>query len=95
MEEAKEKNIMIDRFKEFTINQTKKIVDDTYDKWIEVKNKYDNKTLDNLSDLIYIIYEGDVEYSEYLEKKEYWFEKFKDEEIITNKLKRDFGWWKE
>lgn len=86
---------MIDRFKEFTINQTKKIVDDTYDKWIEVKNKYDDKTLDNLSDLIYIIYEGDVEYSEHLEKKEYWFEKFKDEEIITNKLKRDFGWWKE
>lgn len=86
---------MIDRFKEFTINQTKKIVDDTYDSWIEVKNKYDDKTLDNLSDLIYIIYEGDVEYSEYLEKKEYWFEKFKDEEIITNKLKRDFGWWKE
>lgn len=86
---------MIDRFKEFTINQTKKIVDDTYDSWIEVKNKYDNKTLDNLSDLIYITYESDVKYSEYLEKKEYWFEKFKDEEIITNKLKRDFGWWKE
>ena len=90
---------MIDRFKEFTINQTKKIVDDTYDNWIEIKNKYDDKTangpLDIFSDQIYLTYEGGVKHSEHLEKKEYWFEKFKDEEIVINKLKRDFGWWKE
>lgn len=86
---------MIDRFKEYTIKQTKKIVDDTYDNWIEMKSKYDDKTLDIFSDQIYLTYEGDVKHSEHLEKKEYWFEKFKDEEIIINKLKRDFGWWKE
>jgi hypothetical protein len=85
---------MVDRFKEYDINQTKEIIDDTYDNWIEAKNQYDDKVLDKLSDAIYMTYEADVKHSEFHEKKEYWFDKFKNEEIIINKLKREFGWWK-
>jgi len=85
----------MDRFREYTIKQTKKIVDDTYSNWLEAKTKYDDRILDVLSDQIYLTYEGDVKYSEFPEKKEYWFDKFKHEEIIINKLKREFGWWKE
>jgi hypothetical protein len=86
---------MVDRFKEYDINQTREIVDDTYDNWIEAKNQYDDKVLDKLSDAIYMTYEADIKHSEFPRKKEYWFDKFKDEEIIINKLKREFGWWKE
>ncbi len=85
---------MVDRFKEHTISQTKNIVDDTYDNWIVAKNEHDERILEVLSDQIYMTYEGDIKRCDYSEKKEYWFEKFKDEEIIINKLKRDFGWWK-
>ena len=85
----------MDRFREYTIKQTKKIVDDTYSNWLEAKSKYDDRVLDVLSDQIYLTYEGDIKHSEFPEKKEYWFDKFKDEEIIINKLKREFGWWKE
>jgi hypothetical protein len=84
----------MDRFREYTIKQTKKIVDDTYSNWLEAKAKYDDRLLDVLSDQIYLTYEGDIKYSEFIEKKEYWFEKFKNDEIIIDKLKREFGWWK-
>jgi hypothetical protein len=97
MSQLKKYNYLIknmDRFKDYDINETKKIVDDIYVNWIEAKNKYNDKILDNLSDSIYINFEADIKHSEFYEKKEYWFQKFKDEEIIINKLKREFGWWK-
>lgn len=80
----------MDIFREYT-----KIVDDIYSDWLEAKTKYDDRVLDVLSDQIYLSYELDVKYSEFPEKKEYWFDKFKDEEIIINKLKKGFVWWKQ
>lgn len=75
-------------FKEQSINQTKKIVDEIYLKWVESKSKYDEKLLDKLSDAICMLYETDLKHSKFYEKKEYWLKKFKNEQIIIEKCSK-------
>lgn len=73
----------MERIKHYT-SHTKKIVDNSYDNWINAKNLNDNILLQVIADQIYLTYKG--KHSDYQEIKEYWFEKFKDEKIIINKL---------
>jgi len=79
----------MDGFKDYDINQIKEIVDDAYQSWIEIKNECDDfykDDLDILSDFIFKLFNAYI--NEFPEEKEYWFEKFKDEEVIINKLKK-------
>lgn len=73
--------------KEKQLKKTKKLVDASYKNWIEVKSKHVAKIQEVLSDAIYQSYELDAKSSEIDEKAQYWFEKFKDETMVLNKLK--------
>ena len=84
---------MSERFKDYTINETHKIVDESYINWITTKNNYDNTHLEPLSTVICMAFKADIKYSNYKEKQEYWFQKFKDEEIIINKFKQEIVSW--
>lgn len=75
-----------DRFREYTMNETTRIADRSYDAWIECKKYLDINALDSFANQIYLTYTSDIQYSDYSEKKTYWLEKFKNEDIIIHKF---------
>lgn len=80
---------MSERFKDYTIIETISIVNESYNNWIITKNEYNNTYLEPILNAICISFRIDINHSEFKEEKQnYWFDKFKDEEMVINKFKQ-------
>ena len=80
----------MERFKNYTMIETIDMVDASYNNWITTKNEYDNKHLELLSHIVCVVFSFDIKHSDFKEEKQdYWFEKFKDEDIVINKFKQE------
>ena len=82
------KTLEQNKFKEQSIKDTQLIVDQTYKNWMSAKIVGDNNMLNILSDTIYMCCVADIKNSNFSAKENYWFEVFKDEKLIIDKLLR-------
>ena len=81
---------MSERFKDYTIDETISLVNESYDNWIITKNEYNNTCLEPILNAICITSRIDIKHSDFKEEKQrIWFEKFKDEEMVINKFKQE------